>query len=182
MAALGPPKFRRCRVRRHPRHFFPFVSRAHVYVHFSFSIDKVIQSNQAARVPLQLVTSFTQTTRNGESCRPIVLLRSPTQTASGDPPLKARLDAPRPRHRPQTTGVKEGGHSQTITTAAPPNPASDEEEHRLVGAVRIPVSAVLSCLRGVRVEMTAHPAAPALPTSPATVRLSLAVHLKASSL
>ena len=177
-----PPKTRLCRVRRYPRHLFPSVSRAHVYLYLSFSTNTVTQSITAARAAQRLVTSFTRPTQNGQSCWPMVLLRLPTQTVTGDPPLEARLDAPRLRHRPLTTNVKEGGHSQTNTSAAPPNPASDEKERRLVGAVRIIVSAVPSCLRGVPVEMTARPVAPALPTSLATVRLFFAFHLNYLSL
>lgn len=175
----GPPKSRRCHVRRRPRHLFPLVSRAHLFLYLSFSINKVTQSTAAARAPHRIVTSFTRPTRNGESRRPIVLLRSLTQTITGEPPLKAR-HAPRLRHRPLATDVKEGGRSQVITRAAPPNPASDEEEHHLVGAVI--VSAALSCFYEVPVEMITHPAAPALPISPVTVRLFLADHLKSRSL
>jgi hypothetical protein len=129
MSAFGPPKSRRCRVRRVQSTYFPFGSCAHVCLYLSFSINKVTPSNPAARAPHRLATSFTRPTSNGGSCQSIilVLLPSPTQTATGDPLLEARLDVPHPPHHPLTTDVKEGGQSQAITNAAPQKPASDED-------------------------------------------------------
>ncbi len=94
--------------------------------------------------------------------------------------MKALLDAPR-RRLPPMSLKEEDSQSQPIVSAGPLplGPAPDEGGRRLVGAVHITMGAVL---REVPVELTAHHAVTALLTSPATVRLFLAIHLHTSAL
>lgn len=91
---------------------------------------------------------------------------------TGDPLVKALLDAP--RHRPQPTmDVREGGHHQSIASAA----IRGHQGGRLPkGAVHIIVAKAHSRIRGVPVGMTAHHGTTALSAPLVTFDLFLGVY------